>query len=225
MRGIHTLVIYYQTVSSSREAIKMSNIPKQTPYALQSKLDQHIFRLINNDEDVTEQMLMDVYTCAQVEERIEEFRTGASNMKFPALRQEEHDSGRLAENMADVCDPRPHELCDCHAIIAGKHAKAAPLRLLLAKLGRRVDDPVNGCWLPHNTAAVKSMPVRLRKAVPHSRIHRNHYFKWLNSRITARTAKDTASLDRLLVETMHRLQSSTFPPEVMLPGDVKHNAF
>lgn len=92
------------------------------------------------------------------------------------LENEVHNSQRLGEFMAITGEPRPNRLCDPHAIISGGHTLAGELRGILAWFERRIDDPVNGCWLPRNTAAVKSMPRQLQNAVPHSRIHRIKYY-------------------------------------------------
>ena len=127
--------------------------------------------------------------------------------------------------MTRMGDPRPHELCDAHAVVAGAHPKSAALRLILAKHRRRIDDPVNGCWLPKNTAAKTHMPERLRAAVPHSRIHRHHYYGWLSSILRSPRIKNPADLDRLLVGVSFRLQTGAIPPEVMLRADQKHGAF
>ena len=81
------------------------------------------------------------------------------------LKAETHSSARLANHLAEECDPRPNKYCHAHAIVAGKHPEAVKLRAVLAWLNMRIDDSHNGCWLPRNTAAKIHMPTRLRKAV------------------------------------------------------------
>lgn len=195
------------------------------PYYTQTNAERVIDRIINNDKELTEPDLLKIYVAAQVEAGIEAFRKQAATMSLAELRSEEHNSSKLSENMGRMGDPRPHSLCDAHAIISGAHPKAAVARLILAKRGRRIDDPVNGCWLPRNTEAKKKMPRRLQNAVPHSRIHRHQYYNWLASRVTLATAKTADALDRVLASTACALQSGSHPPEVMLPAHIKHSAF
>ena len=56
-------------------------------------------------------------------------------MSVSELVAEPHDSARLARNLRASGDPRPHSLCDAHAIIARGYEMAAMLRLILAKQG------------------------------------------------------------------------------------------
>jgi hypothetical protein len=195
------------------------------PYVFQTSLERKIYSLIDNEAELTEAVLNDVYITAQVEEGVARYRAEAAGMSLLEVKDEEHSSGNLGCNMAKMGDPRPHELCDAHAIVSGGHSKAAPLRLILAKHRRRIDDPVNGCWLPHNTAAISHMPERLKNAVPHSRIHRHHYYGWLRSVLRSNRIKNQADLDKLLVGVSFRLQTGTLPQEVMLRADQKHEAF
>jgi len=121
---------------------------------------------------------------AQVEAGIEEFRSKARSMGMAKVLAEPHKSDRLAEQMTLSGDPRPHKLCDAHAIISGKHQGAWSMRIVLAWYLIRIDDYVNGCWLPKNTEAKKRMPAWLIGAVPHSRIHRIGYYDWLSFEIS-----------------------------------------
>ncbi|MGB0503439.1 MAG: AHH domain-containing protein [Thalassolituus sp.] len=195
------------------------------PYVFQTSLERRIYSLIDNEAELTEAVLNDVYITAQVEEGVARYREEAAGMSLLEVKGEGHSSGNLASNMARMGDPRPHELCDAHAVVSGAHPKAAPLRLILAKHRRRIDDPINGCWLPHNTAAKSHMPERLKNAVPHSRIHRHHYYGWLRSVLRSNRIKSQADLDKLLVGVSFRLQTGSLPQEVMLRADQKHEAF
>ncbi len=114
-------------------------------------------------------------------------------------------------------DPRPHKLCDCHAMVSGVHTEAAKARAVLAWYERRIDDCINGCWLPRNTDAKKHMPTWLIGAVPHSRIHRFNYYFWLNSIINADVIESEKQLIEKLAMIEFKLQTSTFPRYVMLP--------
>src|SRR5690606_27218725 len=105
--------------------------------------------------------------------------------------------------------------CHAHAIVAGKHLNSAIIRALMARLMIRIDDPDNGCWLPENTAAKAHMPVRLRNAVPHSRIHRFNYYFWLNTLIDPAIISTEADLRRTLTMIATRLQAGSQPNYVM----------
>ncbi len=166
--------------------------------------------------DAGPQGLQAVRAVARIESQLDAYRADAESMTARALRDEAHVSARLGEHLALAGDPRPSEHCHAHAIVAGRHRDAAVLRAVLARLKVRIDDPDNGCWLPRNTAAVAQMPPRLRKAVPHSRIHRANYFTWLDGRIDLQKTP-TAERLRLELEIVERqLQQSTFPPYVMM---------
>jgi hypothetical protein len=146
------------------------------------------------------------------------YTMSGQSMSRSALEKECHDSSKLGERMAVVNDGKPHKLCHAHAIISGGHPKAVTLRAIMAKFGVRIDDPVNGCWLPENTAALKEMPSRLQSAVPHSRIHRNNYYFWLGSYVKMSITKDTSYLRFQLGMVETALQSGNFPPYVMEPA-------
>ena len=166
-------------------------------------------------ENPTEADLNRVGTVAQVESILDIYRAEGINMSDRELLEEKHVSLRLGKHMTVDGDPRPHELCDAHAIISGAHRDAARLRAVLAWFQRRIDDSINGCWLPKNTKALSFMPDWLRKAVPHSQIHRRKYYSWLQRLINL----DTIDTDQKLVETLrfveHRLQSGTLPSYIM----------
>jgi hypothetical protein len=156
-----------------------------------------------------------VGVTAQVEQGIDEYRIGALSLVQSELESETHLSKRLNEHLALSGDEKPHSKCHAHAIVSGSHKDAARIRAILAWLKVRIDDPDNGCWLPENTAALKEMPVRLRNAVPHSRIHRYNYYFWLNQIINTRKTKAPNELREVLNMVELRLQSGAQPIYVM----------
>jgi len=129
---------------------------------------------------------------------------------------EKHESSKLAEYMSLSSDPRPHPLCHCHAIVAGNHSESVALRAILAWLAMRIDDPRNGCWLPANTAARDKMPQWLKKAIPHSRVHRRSYYRWLEDRINLATTTSLELLTSELKMIRTRLQTGAIPDEILL---------
>ncbi len=131
------------------------------------------------------------------------------------LENEKHNSTRLASHMRRGGHPRPSFRCDCHAIISGDHAKAILIRAVLAWLKVRIDDPVNGCWLPRDWDDRLHMPNYLRNALPHRRIHHKKYYDWLEHRISIMTIRTPEQLINALRLVRTCLQSGAVPPEVM----------
>jgi hypothetical protein len=136
-------------------------------------------------------------------------------MSFDQFEDEKHNAARLGRFMEVADGKRRPARCHAHAIISGHHRRSARLRGILALLNIRIDDPDNGCWLPENTAATPH-PV-FPNAVPHSRIHRAGYYRWLTLTIRLGQFTDQAQLRPILKLIARQLQQSTFPPFVMLP--------
>ncbi|MFL0809136.1 MAG: AHH domain-containing protein [Agarilytica sp.] len=136
------------------------------------------------------------------------------------LRKEEHNSELLASHMTSMGELRPHKLCHAHAIVSGGHPGAAGLRAILAHFKVRIDDPDNGCWLPKNTDAKKSMPTKLRNAVPHSRIHRSNYYTWTSRILDFSRVKSNNRLRFELNMIERLLQQGNHPAWVMNKKDV-----
>lgn len=158
-------------------------------------------------------------SLSQVQTGLVEYEARGRGMNFEQLLAEEHDSARLAKHMTANGDARPHTLCHCHAIISGGDPRAIPMRAVLAWLKMRIDFPANGVWLPMNTAALKSMSGKLKNAVPHSRIHRKGYYRWLATLIDQSRIKDDQSLAMTLKDIRFKLETRTFPSYVMLPAN------
>ncbi|MGI9283007.1 MAG: AHH domain-containing protein [Endozoicomonas sp.] len=190
-------------------------VPERTKkYYEKDRLELQIDRCASK-KDPTTFDYQQVQTVADIETKLDLYRWRAQDMSARELRKEHHQSSRLAEHMAIDGYPRPHSLCDAHAIVSGAHKRAAQQRALLASLKLRVDDPFNGCWLPRNTAAIQSMPRTLRSAVPHSRIHRTNYYRWLDSELRPASIRNVEVLKQKLKMVETRLQAGTQPKEVM----------
>ncbi|MDN3638770.1 AHH domain-containing protein [Simiduia curdlanivorans] len=156
-----------------------------------------------------------VETIAQIECGLDTYRCSVEKMSQIELEAEAHQSKRLAEFMEITSDPRPHPKCHAHAIVSGHHKLAVTQRAVLAWLKVRIDDPVNGCWLPRNTAAKSEMPSSLKNAVPHSRIHRYNYYFWLDRVISFELTTTPDSLMKALKMIELRLQAGKPPSYVM----------
>lgn len=166
-------------------------------------------------ENPTRSDLNLVRVTAQVERGLDKYRAAAMDMTVDELEDEKHQSHLLAHFLAISGDPKPNSKCHAHAIISGAHRYAAELRAMMAWLKLRIDDPDNGCWLPQNTAAKACMPARLKRAVPHSRIHRFNYYFWLNTLIDPAITGTKEDLCSALKMIAMRLQSGTEPKYVM----------
>lgn len=156
-----------------------------------------------------------VKSVAQVEAQLDSYRLSAKEMTEKEIRDEAHQSARLAEHLVAICDPRPHELCHAHAIVSGTHKGAATQRAIMAAVGMRIDDADNGCWLPRKTAAVSLMPRRLREAVPHSRIHRYNNYFWLDTVLDYDLIEGMEDLTQALNMIEMRLQAGKQPHYVL----------
>lgn len=148
-------------------------------------------------------------------DKLDQYRIQAMQMSTRQLESERHKSYRLADHMRRSGDPRPSSRTDCHAIVSGGMQRAIQIRALMAWLKVRIDDPVNGCWLPRDWADRPHMPNHLRSAVPHKRIHHMRYYAWLNRLIDPTMIKTTGQLINRLRMTRSFLQSGAVPPGVM----------
>lgn len=177
---------------------------------------------IKNFADKEKPSLLDwnhLKVISQLQQGLVAYEAKGRGMSFEQLIDEAHDSSRLARYMTANADPRPSKHCDCHAIIAGKDPRSVPMRAIMAWVKMRIDFPLNGAWLPHNTAAKPHMPRKLNNAVPHSRIHRNGYYRWLGTLLDQSLIKDDKSLANALRTIRFKLETSSFPSYVMLRAD------
>ena len=156
-----------------------------------------------------------VGTLGVIYDKLDKYRMEAMNMTDIQLEKEKHTSSRLAEYMRISGDPRPSSRCDCHAIVSGAVERAIQIRAIMAWLKVRIDDPLNGCWLPRDWADREYMPNYLRFAVPHRRIHHAAYYRWLSSRINFSLIKNVDQLNNALRMARAMLQSGAVPEDVM----------
>lgn len=189
--------------------------PRDKYYAEKDRLEHAIDAFAAKD-DPTLSDLDAVSVIAQVESQLDVYRLEASAQSSKELRDESHESKRLAEYLALSGDPRPHPKTHAHAIVSGGHKEAARARAIMAWLKLRIDDPDNGCWLPENTASLANMPKRLKEAVPHSRIHRFNYYFWLNREINRSRTPNIRRLREVLSIISLRLQAGAQPSYVMM---------
>ncbi len=200
---------------------------KPFKYALESNLDRAMNEykkklrvnksLKEEDKNKWEKFLRGerekIRNIADIQNRLEVYRQKVKGMGERERRDEKHDSVRLGIHMAATGLGKPGPHWHAHAMIAGGDARAYQLRIILAEWEVGIDDSRNGCWLPSSTKHSGRRPYP--KAVPHSRIHRYNYYLWLSIRFKG--IRSLPLLVMLLNRTRHDLQTSSFPPEVMLP--------
>lgn len=191
---------------------------KITLYHEKNLLDRVIDNVASQDKALSVSDLNKVSIAAQVQQGIDRYRAEAASLSTLALFEEEHSSKRLANHLVQAGYRRPPR-CHAHAIVAGKHALSAQLRLIMAKLKIRIDDSDNGCWLPENTAATPHPA--FPKAPPHSRIHRYAYYFWIDSRLSAVRNETHFRTHLNLIGKM--LVTGQFPKEVLLPKKAVNN--
>lgn len=154
-------------------------------------------------------------TKLQLGDYLDRYRAKAQEMSDADLKNEKHNSRRLATHMRRAGDPRPSKRAACHHMISGGHNDAFLMRLVMVSMEMRIDDPHNGCWLPTDWDDRPHMPNYLRNAVPHRRIHSDNYYRWLAGRINMATVKTPEQLIHALRFARRLLQSGAVPPNVM----------
>lgn len=198
-------------------------MPTKKPYAFKSMTERAIEKFVGI-ENPTLGDLNVLKVAGQVEAGVEELlaylRDGYTKKSRTELEEEVHDSKKLGQRMKLVNNQKPHPtLCQAHAIVSGGHPRAATLRGILAKYKIRIDDPDNGCWLPNNTEAKKKMR---SPAVPHSRIHRKNYYRWMDTYIRLpATNNETYCRFQLNMIKDRLLNMDSLPDYVMLPAGEK----
>ncbi|MGI9279429.1 MAG: AHH domain-containing protein [Endozoicomonas sp.] len=123
---------------------------------------------------------MYVKNFAQITQRLEDYYGVLDNSDYDLFESDRHKSKRLGENMRAVGRPKPTDRHDAHAVVSGKHAKAALSRIVLATYRVGLDHPNNGAWLPRYKAdAYASKNWATPGAVPHLPTHRTTYYEWI----------------------------------------------
>ncbi|WP_281648161.1 AHH domain-containing protein [Parendozoicomonas sp. Alg238-R29] len=135
------------------------------------------------------------------------YRKHGYNMSPSELRAEKHKSSRLGENLIAIDKEKPHGDFEAHHIVAGGAKRARRARKLLASLGIRVDDPINGVWLPNY---VKNVPhPEMKEAYPHRPVHTPSYYLNIENILTQTMSRDQAHW--VLNKVARELQTSSFP--------------
>lgn len=116
---------------------------------------------------------------AKIRSKLEDYRRQGKEQSTLFLSMEKHKSSSLGAFLRSVGSPRPGPKWEAHHIVSGGHAEAASARAVLAQadIKIRIDDPINGCWMPKTKADAR--PTMYPNAIPHCRIHRERYYDWI----------------------------------------------
>jgi hypothetical protein len=195
-----------------------------------SLLDQAIETYTQADKNLSpaeEQGLLNHISClASVDATLLKYYEEASDWKTIDFRNENHCSTKLGKNMerAGKKNPypprpgKPHEApnrIEAHHIIPGddkRFEKAVVLRARLARAKVRSDDPDNGVWLPKTP---RDKHPDFPKAVPHRRIHREGYYRFLSGIFLRERSPVMFRVKLNLVG--QQLQAGDTPDWMMLP--------
>lgn len=119
----------------------------------------------------------------KIAHKLIEYRKDGKSMEYAELLSEDHSSKQLGKFMRAASMPRPGLNWEAHHMVSGGHKEAALARTILADddIKIRIDDPVNGCWMPKTKSDAR--PTLYPNAIGHNRIHREKYYNWITNRL------------------------------------------
>lgn len=134
-------------------------------------------------------------------------------MKPSQLFKEKHKPKRLGRFLEVSGSCKPACEFEAHAVISGKHELAEAARMILARFSIRIDDPVNGVWLPNFQRNIphEKMP----KAPAHRTVHTKQYYANLTALLE--DVETEEELVEVLAKVKSRLMQGKFPYKA---GDV-----
>ena len=143
----------------------------------------------------------------EAKKAVGEYRLQAKSMKNRQLVSEKHVPPRLGKHMSVSGMTKPAKDFEAHAIISGASQYASAARAILAKYKIRIDDPVNGIWLPN---FVRNVPhSKMPKAPAHRTVHTIQYYLNLDELLLDVDSRE--SLVDLLCKVRSRLVEGRFP--------------
>ena len=160
-----------------------------------------------------------IYNYVMTKERqsqldaLEEYRRDIKYMGNKALIAEKHKSPRLAKHLNAIGKIKPDDNCEAHALVAGGARRAKAVRAILARWKIRIDDPVNGVWLP-NFARNTPHPL-MPDALAHRKTHTKQYYVNIEQILTLAeaTAQSREGIIRALAKISADLVLGKFPIE------------
>lgn len=146
------------------------------------------------------------------------FRIDGHRMTYEELLQEKHSSARLGKLLRFDGHPRPGARWEAHHIISGKHPEALLARTTLAddEVKIRIDDPINGCWMPKTKEDAR--PTIYPNAIGHNRIHRDLYYHWINNSLALMSTE--GQVKAFLATVRSQLLQGNIKPEMKLQQEI-----
>lgn len=123
----------------------------------------------------------------------------SSNMNKQELLNEQHKPNRLSRFMKSSGIDRPVNTA-AHAIVSGSHERATAARNILAKWWIRIDDPVNGVFLPKNRHYTPHP--QMPNAANHAAMHTKEYYVNITAMLAPRTSENDCRLILKLIGKM-----------------------
>jgi len=179
--------------------ISINELVKEvSPEADQATIRQRTSRVFNE---------VKLRSIIEAKKAVHEYRLYAKKMKNREFRKERHVPPRLGKHMSVSGMPKPSPDFEAHAIISGASQHAIAARAILARYKIRIDDPVNGVWLPNFLRNIPNN--RMPNAPAHRTIHTVQYYLNLNQVLFGLTSKD--DLVDVLSKIRNRLTEGKFP--------------
>lgn len=129
------------------------------------KIDLETNRLIN-------QVILETKNRA-MQAALQCFIDEGKSMTFTELMTEKHCSKRIGRHLSVSGYNRPSDDFEAHAIVSGGHSRAFIAREILAQFNIRIDEPVNGVWLPNFKKNLHLYPSYTQA---HRNLHRKAYY-------------------------------------------------
>lgn len=159
---------------------------------------------------------------AGLQQELDDYRTAGRLMTSAELRNEaHHPTAVLARNLTAVGEPKPSPDHDPHHIIMGKGRWRSDLmmrtRLTMHMHKIRINDPLNGVWLPRNKNDKGHWATPESPA--HKDIHRYNYETWIVSKFVL-AGRDEAKFRNTLLDVKTKLRFGGYPSNILAPKDV-----
>ncbi|NRD75652.1 AHH domain-containing protein [Shewanella sp. VB17] len=184
---------YRELRKSISELVKEVN-----PEAKQCAINQRTDRVFNE---------VKFRSIIEAKRAVNEYRIKAKTMSNSQLVKERHVPPRLGKHMSVSGMPKPSLDFEAHAIISGASQYAIAARAILARYKIRIDDPVNGVWLPN---FVRNVPHdKMPKAPAHRTVHTIQYYLNLDEVLVDVNSKE--GLVDILSKIRSRLVEGRFP--------------
>ena len=143
----------------------------------------------------------------EAKKAVVEYRLRAKTMNNKLLVKEKHVPPRLGKHMSISGMLKPDLDFEAHAIISGASQHAIAARAILARYKIRIDDPINGVWLPNFTRNVPHN--KMPQAQAHRTLHTIQYYLNLDEVLADVSSRE--DLVDILSKVRCRLVEGRFP--------------